>query len=69
MNRGLLLLFSAPLLLWLPGCSRSWFLRLDWLLRPRPSPMRQWELDRLAPAVRNVLEQLPTAHSNLVDHA
>ena len=59
MNRLLLLLFSVPLLLWLPGCSamQGFFALID----PPPAPsshIHQSVLDRLAPAVRKDFERL-----------
>ena len=59
MNRLLLLLFSVPLLLWLPGCStmHGFFALID--SPPAPSSYtHQSVLDRLAPAVRKDFERL-----------
>ena len=59
MNRSLLLLFSASLLIWLPGCSaiHGLYASSDSLLAPN-SHIRQSALDRLAPTVRKDFEQL-----------
>jgi hypothetical protein len=59
MNRFLLLLFSAPLLVWLPSCSAIHGLYASTDSLPAPnSHIRQSALDRLAPTVRKDFEQL-----------
>ena len=68
MNRFLLLLFSAPLLVWLPGCSAIHGLYASTDSLPTPnSHIRQSALDRLAPIVRKDFEQLTEPrHRNLL---
>ena len=59
MNRFRLLLFSAPLLIWLPSCSAIYGLYASTDSFPPPnSHIRQSALDRLAPIVRKDFEQL-----------
>lgn len=59
MNRSLLLLLSAPLLIWLPSCSAIHGLYASTDSLPTPnSHIRQSALDRLAPTVRKDFEQL-----------
>jgi hypothetical protein len=63
MNRSLLLLFSAPLLIWLPGCSaiHGLYASVD-SLPALNSHIRQSALDRLGPTVRKDFEQLTGPH-------
>jgi hypothetical protein len=63
MNRSLLLLFSASILIWLPGCTaiHSLYASIDSLPAPN-SHIRQSALDRLAPTVRKDFEQLTGPH-------
>lgn len=72
MNRFLLLLFSAPLLIWLPSCSaiHGLYAPTDSLSAPN-SHMRQSALDRLTPTVRKDFEQLTgSRHRDLrAEHA
>jgi len=63
MNRFLLLLFSAPLLIWLPSCSAIHGLHASTDSLPTPnSHIRQSALNRLASTVRKDFEQLTEPH-------